>query len=58
MGIVTDGAKSMISSGLAGLTNGLKATICDHLLITHDYCHSLNLVIKTLLIAYQKKLFH
>ena len=46
VGIVTDGAKNMISSGQAGLTNRLKATIGDHLLITHDYCHSLNLVMK------------
>ena len=45
MGISTDGASNMISSKGAGLTNRYKAET-PYLAIVHDYCHTLNLVMK------------
>jgi len=45
VGISTDGARNMISSMNAGATNRLEDSL-PHLIVTHDYCHALNLVIK------------
>ncbi len=48
VGIVTDGARNMISTGEAGATNRLKQDL-NHVIITHDYYHALNLVIKSVM---------
>jgi len=45
IGIVCDGATNMISSCGAGAANRLQGNL-EHIIVTHDFCHCLNLIIK------------
>ena len=54
MGISTDGASNMISSKTAGLTNRYKAET-PYITVVHDYCHALNLVMKSCISRFPAK---
>jgi len=45
MGICTDGASNMISTGNASLSSRLQQAI-PHLVVIHDFCHIFNLILK------------
>jgi len=45
VGVCTDGASNMISTGNASLTSRLQQII-PHLVVIHDLCHVLNLILK------------
>lgn len=54
IGVVTDGAKSMISTGDSGATNRLRDRM-SHIIVTHDLCHSLNLMLKHTLAVFPQE---
>ena len=54
MGVSTDGASNMISLKDAGLTNRLRNDI-PHVIVTHDFCHALNLVLKACIKQFPKE---
>ena len=55
MGICTDHALNMISSGEASLTSRLKrADGLKHIIVVHDLSHALNLALKTSIKRFSK----
>jgi len=54
MGIATDGGRNMISSKGAGATNRLQAEF-PYIIVVHDLCHALNLVLKSSILKFSKK---
>ena len=54
MGVSTDGASNMISLKDAGLTNRLRNDI-PHVIVTINFCHALNLVLKACIKQFPKE---